>query len=65
MWTTYLLAPLTLALALMTKNRSMMIMAAFMMLSIYLITAAKVVFVTFGFCLAIHGFNRLNLRACP
>lgn len=62
LWTTYLLAPLTLALALVTKSRSMLIMAAIMMLAIYLITAAKVMFVTFGFCLAIHVLNRFNLR---
>ena len=61
LWTTYLLSPLIFALGLVEGSKSLLLLAAVMLISIYMITAAKMVFVIIGLCLSIHVFNRFDL----
>lgn len=62
LWTTYLFAPLIMAIGLSTGRKTYLVLAALLLLIVFMITASKTTFVIFFFGLTIHVFNRIGLR---
>lgn len=62
LWTTYLFAPLIMAIGLSAGRKTYLVLAAALLLTVFMITASKTTFVIFFFALTIHVFNQIGLR---
>ncbi len=62
LWTSYVFAPLMIAIGFTTKVRSLVFLGLIFLIIIYMITASKTAFVIFGFLFFVHALNYFGLR---
>jgi len=60
LWSTYLFAPLLLAIGLHIGRKDFILLSFAVLSTIFMITASKSTFVVFSFILLVHLFNKIN-----